>query len=244
MQFEGSEMSGQPPEACKLEDVLNAERKTIAAIRKLRDTNCPSGTTFRRPSNRPPDEPPKKPNLCGKPENDSDWKKSDDAWPEAIRNAHDADHVGLALSGGGIRSATFNLGVLQALAELRLLNRIDYLSTVSGGGYLGAWLAAWTKRAKKGFAEVQNRLATNRVLQPNDKEPPEIRFLRVFSNYLTPSVGVFSGDTWTMVAIYLRNTLLNLVIVLAMVAGLLTVPRWAVRTAVWVSMAPGGGWVW
>lgn len=46
--------------------------------------------------------------------------------------------VGLALSGGGIRSASFSLGVLQALANSRSLPEIDYLSTVSGGGYIGA----------------------------------------------------------------------------------------------------------
>ena len=48
--------------------------------------------------------------------------------------------VGLALSGGGIRSATYCLGVLQALAYRRALPRVDYLSTVSGGGYIGASL--------------------------------------------------------------------------------------------------------
>ena len=40
---------------------------------------------------------------------------------------------GLAFSGGGIRSATFNLGVIQALAEEKLLQKFDYLSTISGG---------------------------------------------------------------------------------------------------------------
>lgn len=50
--------------------------------------------------------------------------------------------VGLALSGGGIRSATFGLGVLQALAADRKLDCFDYLSTVSGGGYIGSWLSA------------------------------------------------------------------------------------------------------
>ena len=44
----------------------------------------------------------------------------------------------LAISGGGIRSATFALGVLAALARRNLLYQFDYLSTVSGGGYLGA----------------------------------------------------------------------------------------------------------
>ncbi len=58
----------------------------------------------------------------------------------AAENASASELAGLAFSGGGIRSATFNLGVLQALAELGLLHRFDYLSTVSGGGYIGFWL--------------------------------------------------------------------------------------------------------
>ena len=50
--------------------------------------------------------------------------------------------VSLSLSGGGIRSAITCLGILQALAEMRLLECIDYLCTVSGGGYIGACLSA------------------------------------------------------------------------------------------------------
>ncbi|MEJ2393242.1 MAG: patatin-like phospholipase family protein [Candidatus Thiodiazotropha sp.] len=60
-----------------------------------------------------------------------------------VNEAHEARLSGLAFSGGGIRSATFNLGVLQALAKLDLLKEFDYLSTVSGGGYIGSWLSAW-----------------------------------------------------------------------------------------------------
>ena len=57
--------------------------------------------------------------------------------------ADGADHPplsALCLSGGGIRSATFNLGVLQGLAQSRLLGSFDYLSSVSGGGYIASWL--------------------------------------------------------------------------------------------------------
>jgi len=54
--------------------------------------------------------------------------------------------VGLALSGGGIRSATFCLGFLQELHRLKLLRVFDYMSTVSGGGYVGAWWSAWLAR--------------------------------------------------------------------------------------------------
>lgn len=54
--------------------------------------------------------------------------------------------VGLALSGGGIRSATFCLGLLQGMHEHQLLRMFDYLSTVSGGGFTGAWWSAFLSR--------------------------------------------------------------------------------------------------
>lgn len=63
------------------------------------------------------------------------------------------DLVGLALSGGGIRSATFCLGFLQELQRLRLLRIFDYLSTVSGGGYLGGWWSAWLSRRQEDTSE-------------------------------------------------------------------------------------------
>ena len=47
--------------------------------------------------------------------------------------------VGLAISGGGIRSATFALGLLESLKACNLLSKFHYLSTVSGGGYIGSW---------------------------------------------------------------------------------------------------------
>ncbi len=63
--------------------------------------------------------------------------------PDENRNDARGSLIGLAFSGGGIRSATFNLGILQGLAQLGLLRKFDYLSTVSGGGYIGSWLMAW-----------------------------------------------------------------------------------------------------
>jgi hypothetical protein len=49
---------------------------------------------------------------------------------------------GLAFSGGGIRSATFHLGLLEALHDMNSLPKIDYLSTVSGGSYIAGWMLA------------------------------------------------------------------------------------------------------
>ena len=130
--------------------------------------------------------------------------------------------VGLAFSGGGIRSATFNLGVLQGLARSGLLRFFDYLSTVSGGGYIGAWLLAWLKR--KGFGNVSRQLPPQGN-KHDGQEPPEIEFLRSYSNYLTPQPGLLSADTWSFVATWARNLLLNLTILVLVISALLLLPR-------------------
>src|SRR5579864_9216333 len=65
---------------------------------------------------------------------------------EAALGGGRAARTALCISGGGIRSATFALGALQGLADLGILENFDYLSTVSGGGYIGSWLTAWKQR--------------------------------------------------------------------------------------------------
>ena len=72
-----------------------------------------------------------------------------------------ADHplTGLALSGGGIRSATFNLGLLQCMARRGLLDKVDYLSTVSGGGYIGTALTWFLHHCEPG--ETQPKFDTS-----------------------------------------------------------------------------------
>lgn len=82
---------------------------------------------------------------------------------------HDNDAVGLALSGGGIRSATFSLGVVQVLARQGLLKEVDFMSTVSGGGYMGSFISAHG---------IDTLGATG------DHEPEQVRHLRNHSKYL------------------------------------------------------------
>jgi hypothetical protein len=130
--------------------------------------------------------------------------------------------VGLGFSGGGIRSATFNLGVLQGLAKWNVLPCIDYLSTVSGGGYIGSWLLAWLKRDN--FPNVVKQLDPDWGKHQRCKVTPQIEFLREYSNYLTPKVGSFSADTWAAVATFFRNLLLNLAILISLFLAALLVP--------------------
>ena len=141
------------------------------------------------------------------------------------------------MSGGGIRSACVALGVIQSLAEAGLLRQFDYLSTVSGGGYIGSWLSAWLywnkktgKTAEEKSADNVIKALTNRSSNP-DEEPPPIRHLRAYSSYLTPKLGLTSADTWAAVTQVVRNLVLNwlilvpaiglVVLAVKIVAGLL-----------------------
>jgi len=131
--------------------------------------------------------------------------------------------IGIAFSGGGIRSATFNLGVLQALAGMGLLKIIDYMSTVSGGGYIGSWLVAWIKR--EDLRKVEEKLGTDCERFGVGTKPREVEFLREYSNYLTPRLGVFSGDTWAFIGSYVRNLILNQIVLGLFLVSLLLLSR-------------------
>lgn len=152
--------------------------------------------------------------LPPEPKEPRETKKSPGPW--GPRSA-------LCLSGGGVRSATFNLGVLQGLARCKLLDKFDYLSTVSGGGFIGSWLTAWIKR--KGLEEVIRELAKPPVTHPIKPEPDPVYNLRVYSNYLTPRKGFFSPDTWALIAVYLRNLFLNWCVFIPAIMALLMLPR-------------------
>jgi hypothetical protein len=121
----------------------------------------------------------------------------------------------LSLSGGGIRSASFALGIIQGLADKGLLQKFNYLSTVSGGGYIGSWLSAWLHHSNSAN-DVLQQLRSRRA--DPDVEPPAIDHLRDYSSYLTPKVGLLSADTWAAVAIVLRNIVLNWLILLPAIA--------------------------
>ncbi|MGQ3211483.1 MAG: patatin-like phospholipase family protein [Shinella sp.] len=147
---------------------------------------------------------------------------------------------GVALSGGGIRSASFCLGVLQALKARGLIPRMDYLSTVSGGGYIGASMVAAMSR---GGTEGQFPFAvTDEVTEQNsadgsvraaassddvrDSEP--VSHIRDHSRYLIPH-GM--ADILPSLAIVCRGLAVNAFLVLALLLPLATVTVIANPTA-------------
>lgn len=141
----------------------------------------------------------------------------------------------LCISGGGIRSATFGLGILQGLARCGLLDKFHYLSTVSGGGYIGSWLSAWINRA--GLTSVATQLSRQSEQTRPNPEPIEIQNLRSYSNYLSPRLGMFSADSWTLVGSYLRNLLLNWCVIIPLLAAFLALP-WIFSSIVMMDPPP------
>lgn len=127
------------------------------------------------------------------------------------------DAIGLAFSGGGIRSATYCLGITQVLARRGLLPQFDYLSTVSGGGYFGSFLSAYLGTGaleKPHGTDVQETAARIRetfIAGPDQREPRAVRHLRNSSRYL------LNGEFWAKTAeigMVLAGVLFNLLIIL------------------------------
>jgi len=152
-------------------------------------------------------------------------------WPlKSIFHAMEATAV--CLSGGGIRSASFSLGILEGLARFSrraacaekqrpLLDTLDYLSTVSGGGYIGSWLMAWSQRSD--YHQVIDQLAAAAPTS-GDPEPQPIRHLREYTSYLSPRYG-FTLDTLTLLSIVMRNMILNWLILVPLVMALFCLPE-------------------
>ena len=162
----------------------------------------------------------------------------------------------LTFSGGGIRSASFSLGVLQGLARFslespgqnqpdtnaiskQLLRDTQYVSTVSGGGYLGCWFSSWIARLasqnvesgrrpddqqfRQAYDTALNGLAGRLPQTSGDPSPETVRHLREFTSYLAPQLG-FSLDVWNLVAIVARNLLINWLMLAPLLLILVSLP--------------------
>ncbi len=158
--------------------------------------------------------------------------------------------IGVAVSGGGIRSATFALGVFQALAKLDLLRHIDCLSTVSGGAYFGAFFGRLFHRDY-----IQSHDDIRFVLTgPHDgRQPPRedetlkragwrvLDWLRENGRYLSPRG---AGDLLIGGAVLLRNWVSVHVVLASFFLALfllLQLPRmatfWAHGRVAWLAAA-------
>lgn len=106
----------------------------------------------------------------------------------------------LALSGGGVRSASFSLGAIQMLARVDLLRTFDFVSAVSGGSWAAGWIGAWAYRHRNGINGVSAELG-----QDVHRDSAPMRWVRRHISYLAPRPGMASGDTWALLVGYVSN---------------------------------------
>ena len=169
----------------------------------------------------------------------------DNAYPPLLRTAEtsvlrdrrqacalplDSPTVGFALSGGGIRSATFCLGLFQALARVSLVRRIDFVSSVSGGGYFASFLGAAFSRPNADNESVEAEL--------RDNHSWSLEWLRNNGRFLSPNG---SGDTWHAAAVAIRNWAAVHVVVLTFGFLLLGLGI-LVRTQLWAYAGTSSFW--
>jgi hypothetical protein len=172
----------------------------------------------------------------------SAWEKRREREDEAIRLRRAAalppqergrPIAGLALSGGGIRSATFCLGLIQGLARNGLLRRFDYLSSISGGGYIAAAVGRLIQLVGIDRAEAALAAGDSQVLG----------WLRKNGRYLTPSG---SRDFGIAIATVFRSTVsthFELALV-ALLAGVMVILPHAVQVEFqWFDAGAWSGWL-
>ncbi|MCU0866312.1 MAG: hypothetical protein MUC36_21215 [Planctomycetes bacterium] len=149
---------------------------------------------------------------------------------------HVLDAFGLALSGGGIRSATLSLGVVQVLARRGVLTNVDYLSTVSGGGFCGSFVSSVFHDAKDKDGAIAELAA------PHGPDPLPLQHVRRNARYL---VGARLWQSWKMLVQTLLGMVFNWLAPLAAI-GTATViairwKRWLPDDSLWLWVGAGIG---
>ncbi|HTD90234.1 MAG TPA: patatin-like phospholipase family protein, partial [Burkholderiales bacterium] len=142
----------------------------------------------------------------------------------------------LAFSGGGIRSATFCLGALQGLTQAEapaqpnnevghaagrrsLLRQFDYLSTVSGGGFIGSFFTSLFAQKRLNLsADLDDKATAEQAYQVFREDPPgrlhstdqfdaanpgrmPLAWLRENGRYMAPT----GGDRMYAATVAIRN---------------------------------------
>ncbi len=151
---------------------------------------------------------------------------------EYLNIKEQAPATGLAISGGGIRSASFGLGVMQALVNNNVLKRMDYMSTVSGGGYLGSALTWALKQGGDQAGTSPDNFPLGKRGKHRDKdtifkhdkevinENDLLDFIRQHGSYLAPTSSL---DMVSFITVLMRSVMMSLFVYLSFLTIVVTV---------------------
>ena len=144
------------------------------------------------------------------------------------KSSQDGDDIwGMGISGGGIRSASVGLGVMQALVVApgkSLLSKIDYLSTVSGGGYIGSALTWFLHKGlpdgRRAGTDPDN-FPLGQIGSGARSEPERnliLDFIRQHGNYLLPGQGL---NVLSLLGVTIRSMFISLLVYLSLLTAIM-----------------------
>ena len=186
--------------------------------------------------------------MSTKPSKDHSYAKTDDdVWiaerehlnkflDEKEKLSDENRGWGLAISGGGIRSSSFGLGVIQELVNNSLLERMHYMSTASGGGYLGSALTFALYQGKGIYSTQKDKFPLGRKGLVRDKDKPDtdddkrvdndlLDYIRLHGSYLTPTASL---DIVSFVAVVIRSSIMSLLVYFSFLTVLMTGGIWLI----------------
>lgn len=146
--------------------------------------------------------------------------------------------IGLALSGGGIRSAIFNLGLLQGLHLYGVLRKVDYLSTVSGGGYIGASLTWFGSVLQRGFPYVARE---QDGAEARAEARRRLQYLRAHGSYLVPGDGL---NLWSLIAAIVAGSITTLAVMVPVFVVLVALLAMRIAPGVDTCAEPAANLAW
>ena len=143
---------------------------------------------------------------------------------------------GLAISGGGIRSSSFGLGVIQELTNNSLMEKMHYLSTASGGGYIGSALTFALYQGKGIYTTEKDKFPLGRKGMVRDKDKPDAKedktvdndlldYIRLHGSYLTPTASL---DIISFIAVVIRSSIMSLLVYFSFLTVLMTGAIWLI----------------
>ncbi|QDT62678.1 Patatin-like phospholipase [Stieleria bergensis] len=139
------------------------------------------------------------------------------AFDDDHETGDDQETVGLAISGGGVRSGALGLGFIQALIKRGIMPYVDYMSTISGGGYVGAFLSSYSLTLPPGVPRKSQSVDVNEEPSaPQSLQPAE----QPFDNHRISQI-VHGGNQLRFLGSFLNRAFLGSVLILGVISSAL-----------------------
>ena len=107
----------------------------------------------------------------------------DSTEPTGAESGSDKSRIGLCLSGGGFRASFFHLGTLRYLEEVGIMEKVEVVSTVSGGSIIGAYYLVQMERRLRAHKNLDRLEACDEIIREFTEQVQKNLRMRVLVFY-------------------------------------------------------------